>query len=59
MKGPTGEHLTKAIELVRSFTNLLQRIFQGIGLGAVRAQEGVDHSLEETSSCAVGVEDAD
>jgi hypothetical protein len=50
---------TEAVQLVGSLLNLLQGIFESVGLLAVRAQQRVDYSLEERSSCAVGVEDAD
>lgn len=49
---------TKTVELFGSFSNFLYRIFERVWLFPVCAQEGVDDSLEEASSCAVGVEDA-
>jgi hypothetical protein len=52
-------HPTKAIQLLRSVTNLLQGLFKGVGLFAVCAQDGVDYPFEKASSCSVGVEDAD
>lgn len=51
--------LTKAIELVHGSSHLLQCLRKRVWLLAVRAQERVDHPLEERSSCAVRVEDAD
>jgi hypothetical protein len=50
---------TETIELIRSFTNFLYGILKSVWLVSVCAQEGIDYPLEEASSCAVGVEDAD
>ena len=51
--------LTKPIELIYSSTNLTQYLCECILLISIYAQQWVDHSLEEGSSCGVCVEDAD
>jgi hypothetical protein len=50
---------TKAIELGCGIADLFQGLLERVYLAAIRAQDGVDHALEEASSCSVGVEDAD
>jgi hypothetical protein len=50
---------TKAIKLVRSLADFLQGLLECVWLGSVCAEKRVDDPLEETSSCAVGVQDAD
>lgn len=51
--------LTKAVQLVCSIANLFKSLFKRILLLAVCAQYRVDYTLEEASSCPIGVEDAD
>jgi hypothetical protein len=50
---------TKAVQLVGRFADLRQRLFQRELLILVCAQYGVDHTLQEASSRAIGMEDAD
>jgi hypothetical protein len=50
---------TKAIQLLGSLSDFTQTVLQRVSLFMVGAQYGVDYALEKTSSCAVGVEDAD
>jgi hypothetical protein len=50
---------TKATQLVCGVADLLQCLFKSVWLGAVCAQDRLDHSLKETSSCSIGVQDAD
>ena len=49
---------TKAVELVRRLADLLERLLQSELLVVVCAQYGIDDMLQEASSRAVGMEDA-
>ena len=50
---------TKAIQLLGSFSDFTQAVLKRVSFFMVGAQYGVDYALEKTSSCAVGVENAD
>lgn len=52
-------HHTKAVELLSSFADLLQRLFQRVRFFAIRTQQWLNYALEKAAPRVSGIEDAD